>query len=473
MDTLSFASEILRALPFEPTKQQLELAAALARYCSGETPSDSVFVLAGYAGTGKTSITGALVKALPAIGLKAVLLAPTGRAAKVLSAHAGHAAFTIHRRIYRHSLIASPGDQGFMGVAENRATDTVFIVDEASMITDGADGQGHPLLEDLIHYVFSGVNCRLILTGDTAQLPPPGSDRSPAMDPAVLRGMGLRVTRAVMTATVRQASTSGILYNATLLRRSMGADPRPVPQLRVSAFPDVRALEGEELGDALQAAYAAHGVDSTLLITRSNARAVRFNQAIRSSILDYEAELVPGDLLMIAKNNYFWTRSVKGVDFIANGDTAVVERVYGTESRGVMRYADVSLLLPDHDITLDTKIILSSLTCEAPAMDERMRRDHISSVFADHDRYPTTATVQQCLPLLRTDPYYNALQVKYAYAVTCHKAQGGQWDAVFVDMGCIMPEALTSLEFYRWLYTATTRATASLTYIAPPASIVR
>ncbi|MBD5213540.1 MAG: AAA family ATPase [Bacteroidales bacterium] len=454
----------------EPTRQQLTLAAALARFCSPQTPSDSVFILNGYAGTGKTTMIGALVKALPGVGLKAVLLAPTGRAAKVLSAHAGHPASTIHRRIYRH---AAPGSAGHtaglyrIGIAENRSSNTIFIVDEASMIADDPEGS---LLADLIHYVFTGTNCRLILSGDTAQLPPPGSDFSPAMEPETFRRMRLHVMRATMTATVRQTSTSGILYNATLLRRNIQQTPIPPPRLRQRPFADVRAISYEDLPDSLSSAYSEDGTAGTLLITRSNSRAVKFNLAIRSQILDYETELVAGEPLMIAKNNYFWTRSVKGIDFIANGDTAIVERVYGTEVRGLVRFADVALRFPDHDITIDTKILLSALTCEAPALTRELADDLLHAVT----EYPPGSRTPGPVPVvdMRNDPYYNALQVKYAYAVTCHKAQGGQWRSVFVDMANLQPDALTSLDFYRWLYTATTRAVDTLTYIAPPESII-
>ncbi|MCM1449169.1 MAG: AAA family ATPase [Clostridiales bacterium] len=471
MDTLQFAESIVEMLPFEPTHQQVELVAALARYCSANTPSDSVFLLNGYAGTGKTSVTGALVKALPLIGMRAVLLAPTGRAAKVLSAHAGHPAFTIHRRIYRHASVAQ-GMIGITGVAENRSANTVFIVDEASMIADDSAGNGSNLLEDLIHYVFSGINCRLILSGDTAQLPPPGSAVSPAMTPDVLRAMGLRVTRATITKTVRQSSHSGILYNATLLRRDMLTDPIPMPRLLVSRFNDVRVTDSEDLQDALDRAYTLYGITDTLLITRSNRRAVQFNLAIRSSILDYETELVNGEPLMIAKNNYYWTRSVKEVDFIANGDIAIVDRIYGTETRGQVRYADVALRLPDHGgITLDAKIMLSSLTSEAPALDPELQRLHIDSAVNDSDLFAPDTPWEQRMSRLKDSPYFNALQVKYGYAVTCHKAQGGQWNAVFVDMGMIQPEALTTLDFYRWLYTATTRAVKEVTYIAPTLTV--
>ncbi len=470
MDTLQFASCIIDATGVEPTRQQLTLAAALARYCSPATPSDSVFILNGYAGTGKTTMTGALVKALPSVGLKAVLLAPTGRAAKVLASHAAHPASTIHRRIYRHAAPGSAGEAAGtyrIGIAENRSSNTVFIVDEASMIADDGDSG---LLTDLIHYVFSGTNCRLILSGDTAQLPPPGSDFSPAMEPETFRRMGLRVIRATMTATVRQAATSGILYNATMLRHYMTRQPIPLPRLRQRPFDDVTAIPSEDLLDALSTAYCSGETVDTLLITRSNSRAVRFNLAIRSQILDYESELVRGEPLMIAKNNYYWTRSVKGIDFIANGDTAIVEQIYGTEMRGEVTFADVALRFPDHDVTIETKILLSSLYCEAPALTPQVADDLLRAVNC----YPPGSTVPGPVPVvdLRNDPYYNALQVKYAYAVTCHKAQGGQWRSVFVDMGGLAPDALTSLDFYRWLYTATTRAVDSLIYIDPPSSII-
>lgn len=465
MDTLQFAGRIVDSLPFDPTHQQVELVAALARYCSADIPSDTVFLLNGYAGTGKTSVTGALVKALPLIGMRAVLLAPTGRAAKVLSAHAGHPAWTIHRRIYRHASVVQ-GMTGIAGVAENRLSNTVFIVDEASMIA-ADNGSGVNLLEDLVHYVFSGVNCRLILSGDTAQLPPPGSEESPAMNPDVLRSMGLRVTRAVITKTVRQGRRSGILYNATRLRRDMLLDPVPVPGIAVTPFSDVSVTDGEELQDALDNAYSYYGVGDTLLITRSNRRAVQFNLAIRSSILDYETELVKGEHLMIAKNNYFWSREIKEVDFIANGDIAIVEKIYGTETRDNVRYADVALRLPDHGVTLDVKIMLSSLTSEAPGLDPELQRRHMESSLNNPELFASDTPCEQRFTRLKTDPYFNALQVKYAYAVTCHKAQGGQWRSVFVDMGMIQPEALTTIDFYRWLYTATTRAVDHVTYISP------
>lgn len=466
-----FAAQVLECLPFEPTAQQIELVAALSRYCGVETPSDTVFVLNGYAGTGKTSVTGALVRALKGVGIRSVLLAPTGRAAKVLAGHAGHPAWTIHRRIYRHSGgVGMPGGGaggGWAAVAENKAVNTVFIVDEASMIQAEGGGEGRNVLEDLVHYVFSGTNCRLILSGDTAQLPPPGSEESPAMSADVLRGMGLRVMRAVMTKTVRQGRRSGILYNATRLRRGMYELPTPVPEIVASPFGDVWVCEGEELQDKLEAAYARHGVEGTLLITRSNRRAVGFNLAIRSEILDYDTELVRGEPLMVSKNNYYWTRGVKGVDFIANGDIGVVERIYGTESVGGVRFADVALRLADHDVTLDVKILLSSLVSEAPGLDAGLQKRHLEACLGNEAAWAAGTPVERRYAGLKDDAWFNALQVKYAYSVTCHKAQGGQWASVFVDMGAIQPEALVSMDFYRWMYTATTRAVEEVTYVAP------
>ncbi len=460
METLEFASHILDSLPFEPTRQQIELVAALARFCARQDNVDAVFLLNGYAGTGKTSVTGALVRSLRDIGMRAVLLAPTGRAAKVFSALSGHPAYTIHRRIYRQ-----PGLSGLSAVAtvaDNRSVNTVFIVDEASMI--GADSG---LLEDLVHYVFSGVNCRLILLGDTAQLPPPGCSESPAMMPDTLRAMGLRVTRAVMTQTVRQSARSGLLYNATRLRRDMLLDPIPEPCLTVTPFGDVDIVTHDDLQDAIAQSYSVNGIEETLLITRSNRRAVQFNLAIRQLILDYESELVAGEPLLIVKNNYFWTAEVKGLDFIANGDVATVTAIHGTETRGNLRFADVTLALADRGVEFEAKIILSTLTSESPALDNAAQQELMQICLNDPEKHAPDTPMEARMRSLRTDPYFNALQVKYAYAVTCHKAQGGQWKSVFVDTGNVNPDALRTTDFYRWLYTATTRATRSVHYIDP------
>ncbi len=464
MDVMDFARLVLDNLPYNPTSQQVELIAALSRFCSSHTPSDTVFLLNGYAGTGKTSLCAALVKSLNMVGIGTVLLAPTGRAAKVFSRFASHPAYTIHRRIYSvgGNGVISPRD---LRPAANRSVNTVFIVDEASMI--GADSTSGNLLQNLIHYVYSGVNCRLILLGDTAQLPPVGCDESPAMSVKALRAEGLRVSRAVLTATVRQASGSGILYNATRLRRAMLREELPPPSLIATPFDDVITVDGEELEDMLAGSYSADGTGDTILITRSNMRATRFNLAIRSRILGYEEELCKGDLLLVGKNNYFWNREVKGLDFIANGDVAVVERLHGTETRYGFRFADVRLRLPDRDITVECKIVLDTLTNDAATLSrEEMRCMYENIISGDSGALSDATKAANAMK----SPYFNALQVKYGYAVTCHKAQGGQWRNVYVDLGYIPPESI-GLEFYRWLYTAVTRTTSCLYLVNPSVEV--
>lgn len=465
MDALEFAVRITDNLPFEPTGQQIQLIAALARFCSPASPSNAVFILNGYAGTGKTSVMGGLIKTLREVNLPAVLLAPTGRAAKVFSSFARHSAFTIHRKIYR-APSPSDGESSVAAVNHNPHKYTLFVVDEASMIGDGDSG-GADILRDLIQYIYTGEGCRLILLGDTAQLPPVGSEESPAMNPAVLKEMGLKVTRVTMTETVRQARNSGILYNATLLRRMMQLPELPVPQLVLSPFSDIAAVDPAELDEILSSAYSRDGISDTIIVTRSNRRATDFNLAIRSRILDYEEILCRGDLLLIAKNNYFWSSKVKGLDFIANGDIAEVVRVYGTEELEGIRFADVCLRFPDRDVELDLKIVLDSLTSDTPGLPREKVNRLGRRVFYDPERFTEYSPKSARMKALKEDPYFNALQVKYAYCVTCHKAQGGQWRNVFVDMGYIPPEAYTSKELYRWLYTSLTRATERVYLINP------
>lgn len=466
MDLHDFAEQIFLSLPYDPNEQQIELIAALARFCSPQMPSDSVFLLNGYAGTGKTSVTGALVRALRAASVPVVLLAPTGRAAKVFGKFSHFPATTIHRRIYRQN---SPGSMSYVGeVADNNMQGAVFIVDEASMIGDDSGSASRTsLLEDLVHYVYSGVDCRMILLGDTAQLPPVGCDRSPAMDPDVLRGFGLRVTRAVMTKVVRQDGRSGILRNATWLRKAMRHDPLPQPRLVADdSTPDVHVIAGEELLEALTAEYAERGAPNTLIVTRSNRRATQFNLGVRTEILGYEEELCVEDRLLVAKNNYLWSAKVKGLDFIANGDIATVGRILGMEQKYGLRFANVVLTFPDRDVEVECKIMLDALTSDTPALDPARFNKLYTDILNDPDLFTSATPMNVRMKLLRTDPYFNALQVKYAYAVTCHKSQGGQWESVFIDMGYIPPEA-QGLDFYRWLYTATTRATRQLFYIDP------
>lgn len=477
-----FAAEVVSRLPYVPNEQQQALVGALARFVCSPSP-EPAFIVNGYAGTGKTSLVGALVGALEAVGRKAVLLAPTGRAAKVFSANSGgHPAFTIHRKIYRHAF--GEGGAGGFGApmpAQNRERGAVFIVDEASMIGT-ADEHGNSLLHDLITFVYTGADCRLILLGDTAQLPPVGSDRSPAMKPDVLRGLGLRVSAATLTATARQAADSGILFNATRLRRTMaacaaastgqapadgaeGEPPAAVPLPRLRApMHDVAVVDPADLPDLLSAAYSRDGIENTILITRSNRRAADYNASIRAQVLYREEELSRDDLLIVAKNHYF-RRKTAGVDFIANGDVVTVEKVYGTETRYGLRFADVSLRLPDSE-PFDIKIILDTLASAEAAMGQQQWQALYNGILNDDERFGA-APPSERLGALRSDPYWNALQVKYGYAVTCHKAQGGQWTNVFVDLAYIPADAL-GLSLYRWLYTAVTRARMRLYLIAPP-----
>lgn len=466
MNIDEFAESILLNLPYVPNNQQVQLIVALARFCSPLMPSDAVFLLNGYAGTGKTSVTGALVRALRDARIPVVLLAPTGRAAKVFSKFAGLPATTIHRRIYRTD--GTGLGFGTTEVADNNLTDGVFIVDEASMIGESqsaGDVRGS-LLEDLLQYVYSGDGCRMILLGDVAQLPPVGCAESPAMNVARLKESGLRVTHAVMTEVVRQGAGSGILYNATWLRRAMRRDPLPEPQIRLKGFGDVVALPGEELQDQIERSYADAGIDDTIVITRSNRRATQFNAAIRASILGREEELCVGERLLVVKNNYLWSAKAKGLDFIANGDMAVVNRVNGTESKYGLRFADVSITMPDREVDLDCKICLDALNSDSPALGAEKAAQLLEGVINDPDRFASQTPMAYRLKASRSNPYLHALQVKYAYAVTCHKSQGGQWSDVYVDMGYVPPEA-QGLDFYRWLYTSITRATGRLYLINP------
>lgn len=457
---MKFGELMLGFLDYSPTESQSMLVAFFSRFCMF-SPSDSVFLLNGYAGTGKTSMTGALVKTLTYMHIKTVLLAPTGRAAKVFSEYSGSSAFTIHRKIYRQKSY-SP-EYGNFAIAENKYSNTFFIVDEASMIgnasSEGATFGSGRLLDDLIHYVYSGNNCRLIILGDNAQLPPVGFDESPALSQKVLAGYGLNVYPFSLTEVVRQTQDSGVLDNATRFRNAIDRfqsgrlNELMPPRLRLTGYPDIEMLSSEYLLEKISDCYDRDGISDTIIITRSNKRATLFNLGIRNQVLYREDELACGDLLLVAKNNYFWSEEYEQLDFIANGDVARVARVNGTHKMYGFRFADVTLEFPDHDVEVDAKVILDALTTDSPALareqSERLFMDVQAELEGDkRARYRA----------LKKHPYFNALQVKYAYTVTCHKAQGGQWKNVFIDMGAIPDDALVSLDFYRWLYTALTRA---------------
>ena len=455
------SQQIKRNFFYKPTgEQEITIESFVNFLFSPKT--DAIFLLKGYAGTGKTTLISALVKTLDQLKQKCVLLAPTGRAAKVFSHYAGHPAYTIHRKIYRQRTFSNELDNFVMNA--NLHQHTLFIVDEASMIANeglsgGMFGTGR-LLDDLIHYVYAGQGCRLMLIGDTAPLPPVGEEESPALSASMLEGYGLEVTEHCLTQVVRQEQDSGILYNATSLRQYIAEEEYfSLPRIKADGFPDIRIISGGELIDTINECYDKAGMDETMIICRSNKRANLYNKGIRNTILYREDELNTGDLLMVAKNNYYWGADCKEMDFIANGDIAVVRRVRRTHEMYGFRFADVTLCFPDYnDLELDVKILLDTLHSDAPAL----TREESNRLFqAVQEDYGDITVKRERMKKIKEDTWYNALQVKYAYAVTCHKAQGGQWQRVFVDQGYMTEEMLTP-DYYRWLYTAFTRATEVL-----------
>lgn len=455
------SQQIKRNFFYKPTgEQEITIESFVNFLFSPKT--DAIFLLKGYAGTGKTTLISALVKTLDQLKQKCVLLAPTGRAAKVFSHYAGHPAYTIHRKIYRQRTFSNELDNFVMNA--NLHQHTLFIVDEASMIANeglsgGMFGTGR-LLDDLIHYVYAGQGCRLMLIGDTAQLPPVGEEESPALSASMLEGYGLEVTEHCLTQVVRQEQDSGILYNATSLRQYIAEEEYfSLPRIKADGFPDIRIISGGELIDTINECYDKAGMDETMIICRSNKRANLYNKGIRNTILYREDELNTGDLLMVAKNNYYWGADCKEMDFIANGDIAVVRRVRRTHEMYGFRFADVTLCFPDYnDLELDVKILLDTLHSDAPAL----TREESNRLFqAVQEDYGDITVKRERMKKIKEDTWYNALQVKYAYAVTCYKAQGGQWQRVFVDQGYMTEEMLTP-DYYRWLYTAFTRATEVL-----------
>lgn len=455
------SQQIKRNFFYKPTgEQEITIESFVNFLFSPKT--DAIFLLKGYAGTGKTTLISALVKTLDQLKQKCVLLAPTGRAAKVFSHYAGHPAYTIHRKIYRQRTFSNELDNFVMNA--NLHQHTLFIVDEASMIANeglsgGMFGTGR-LLDDLIHYVYAGQGCRLMLIGDTAQLPPVGEEESPALSASMLEGYGLEVTEHCLTQVVRQEQDSGILYNATSLRQYIAEEEYfSLPRIKADGFPDIRIISGGELIDTINECYDKAGMDETMIICRSNKRANLYNKGIRNTILYREDELNTGDLLMVAKNNYYWGADCKEMDFIANGDIAVVRRVRRTHEMYGFRFADVTLCFPDYnDLELDVKILLDTLHSDAPAL----TREESDRLFqAVQEDYGDITVKRERMKKIKEDTWYNALQVKYAYAVTCHKAQGGQWQRVFVDQGYMTEEMLTP-DYYRWLYTAFARATEVL-----------
>ena len=454
--------QIYQNLGFTPTEGQKQLTEKLAAFVVNADP-DVLFLLKGYAGTGKTSMLNALVKTLHAFKFQTVLLAPTGRAAKVLSSYTGQSAYTVHKKIYRQK--STTDGFGQFVLDKNLAKDCFFIVDEASMIANSSNegsvfGTGR-LLDDLYEFVYTGKNCKLILVGDTAQLPPVGMEISPALDVSELEMYGATVDHHELVDVVRQEQDSGILYNATEIRSLIGEGyffPDYFP-IETESFSDIKRIGGGELIEKISDCYDKYGEEETIVITRSNKRANKFNEGIRSTILYKEAQITVGDLLMVVKNNYFWLGEDEKVDFIANGDIVEIQSIYSYEELYGFHFANVCLKFVDYDdLEIDCKILLETLSIETASLGYEDSQRLFQSVAED---YQDIRSKKKRWEKIRENEHFNALQVKFAYAVTCHKAQGGQWNAVFVDQGYLVEDML-NVEYLRWLYTAFTRPVKEL-----------
>ena len=491
--------KILQQFGFPPTQEQAHALEVFAEFLTDRDPH-AVMILRGSAGTGKTTLSGAIVRTLKEIHQKVMLLAPTGRAAKVFSLNSGSPAYTIHRRIYREKSFS--GVEGQFNLNDNLYTDTLFMVDEASMIANmGLGGMSFGsgcLLDDLVHFVYQGRNDRLLLIGDKAQLPPVGEEESPALHAAMLEGYGLKVYECDLNEVLRQSEKSGILYNATMIRQMITHDDiTQLPKIHFAGYSDIKPMPGAELIEALADSYHHVGLDDTIVVTRSNKRANIFNQGIRNMVLDREEELSQGDILMIVKNNYYWMeeerkkikekeieeRRVKseGTEsgtathkvqsskfqvqsneipaFLANGDRAKVLKVRRRIDLYGFRFATLLLQFPDYgNYELEATVLLDTLTSEAPALTHEQQEQLFHQIEEDYQDIPLKADRMKAI---RQDQFFNALQVKFAYAVTCHKAQGGQWAHVYVDQG-YMTDDMLNPDYIHWLYTAFTRATEML-----------
>ena len=451
--------QILRNFPFDPTADQMHALDVFERFMT-DSDERCVMILRGSAGTGKTSLASVIVRTLLALQYKISLLAPTGRAAKVFSLNSGQPAATIHRSIYRERTFA--GLDGKFNLNANLYRNRLFLIDEASMISltsvNSTFGSGC-LLDDLIQFVYNERNCRMLLIGDKAQLPPVGEAESPALRADVLAAYGLKVYECDLNEVLRQSQDSGILYNATIIRQMITHDQATaLPKIRFKGFADISIVPGDELIESLSTSYAEVGIDETMVITRSNKRANIFNQGIRNMVLGREEELTTGDMLMVVKNKYK-EKQAEGLSFIANGDRAIVRSVRNVRELYGFRFADVTLSFPDYDNTEeDMIVILDTLTTEAPALTHEQNEQLFQQVLADYADVPLKS---DRMKKIREDDYYNALQVKFGYAITCHKAQGGQWVHIYLDQGYMTDEMLTPA-YIHWLYTAFTRATEHL-----------
>ena len=512
-----FIDEVVREFGFTPTHDQLNALETFARFLA-DREQNCVMVMRGSAGTGKTSLAGAMVRTFTRLGQKLLLMAPTGRAAKVFAMNSGHTAFTIHRKIYREKSYSGIGGQ--FNLNDNMHKNTLFMIDEASMIGRGggmtSDFGTGDLLSDLVQFVYNGQNCRMLLVGDCAQLPPVGEEEAPALHAEVLEAMGLKVYECDLREVLRQSQDSGILVNATYIR-SLTPAPSPrrgeillqsdsglidsnmgesrlnsslsprrgeillqsdsgldfsefscdnllkvgLPRIRFKGFADIVMVPGDELVERISSSYADVGMDETMVVTRSNKRANVYNQGIRATVLDREDELCTGDLLMVVKNKYLdKPQGDHGqLAFIANGDRVKVQRVRNIRELFGFRFADVWLQFPDYDdFEMQQTVVLDTLTTEAPALTHEQQEQLYEAVMEDYADIPLK---RDRMAKLKQDEYFNALQIKYAYAVTCHKAQGGQWAHVYIDQGYMTGDMLTP-DYIHWLYTAFTRATEKL-----------
>lgn len=456
-----FEELILKKFGFEFSPTQ-KVAVELFTHFFFEREEESLFLLRGYAGTGKTSLVAAMVNTLLSLEYKVVLLAPTGRAAKVFAAYAGHPAFTIHKKIYRRKSAAD--GEGLFNLGFNAGADTLFFVDEASMISnqdnEGNFGSGC-LLDDLVEFVYNGKKNRLVLIGDVAQLPPVGLDISPALDRRELEAAyRFKVTEVNLTDIMRQAEQSGILYNANQVRSLIGSGTEQL-KLKVGLFPDVYKISGGELLEEIDSCYGKYGEEETMIVCRSNKRANRFNEGIRRSILYREEDFCSGDRIMVVRNNYFWGTDYDKIDFIANGDMATVKRAGRRVELYGYHFLKATLKIDSYDEEINAWVLLDTLMSDFPALTYEQSRQLYKAIEADYGNIPSK---RKRFEKIRENEYYNALQIKFAYAVTCHKAQGGQWAAVFIDQG-YLPEDMLNDEYWRWLYTAITRARERVYFI--------
>ena len=451
-------------LPFEPNEEKEGLFKALGAFLVSHD-ARKAFILRGYAGTGKTSVMSALVRALAGLKQPCVLLAPTGRAAKVLSRYSGFPAYTIHKQIYRQNQL---GSESF-SLSDNLHRYTLFIVDEASMLSGARDnptfGSGC-LLDDLVKYVYQGRGCSLLLLGDDAQLPPVGSTNSPALEADFMRGYGLQVTEYRLREVARQALDSGILKEATRIRGELSAVSGQLSAVSIQPNGrDVIQVPGEEVIEQLEDSWRKVGAEETLIIARSNKMTNLYNQGVRSRVLWKEDDLSSGDRIMVTKNNYFWTQEYENPEFLANGDMFEIERLTKRHEMYGFQFANASLRSVDYDWEIDALVWLDTMTTDSPEANYAMQRELFSRIAED---YPEIRNRKELVKKIYDSPYYNALQVRFAYCVTCHKAQGGQWKHVYIDTGGIgedkerMADETERTGFLRWLYTALTRATEKI-----------